>query len=49
MYLKSEIGFNLMAGIRVCEYWWNLKIQFLAEYINLFQFIVMFIVVVYVN
>jgi len=49
MYLKSEIGFNLMVGVRVCEYWRNLKIQGLAESITLFQFIVMFIFVVYVN
>lgn len=47
MYLKSEIGFNLMVGVRVCEYWRNLKIQGLAESVTLFQFIVMLIFVVH--
>ena len=49
MYLKSEIGFNVMVGVRVCEYRRNLKIQGLAESITLFQFVVMFVFVVYVN
>jgi len=49
MYLKSETGLNLMVGVRVCEYWRNLKIQGLAESVALFQLIVMFILVVYVN
>jgi len=49
MYLKSEFGLNLMVGVRGCEYWRNLKIQGLAESVTLFQFIVMFIFVVYVN
>ena len=34
MYFKSEIGFSLMAGVRVCEYWKNLEIQCLAENIT---------------